>query len=277
MGVLHVTSLNKRLLRSLLWIHADSFNTWKMNQAHFVLNTLGVRHDLPDRGVPSLLSHDLGPSLDSVRAPTLVVWGPYDPVNSIRSAYALASRIDVARVQEIGRAGHVPMKETPVEFASVALGWLAGTDEPEGQTEATGEPDRDGECHGERRRTFEGAYREIRIEDCVDVLLRNVRARRIVIERSHVVGLGVVVDGDEVAVSAVESELWIAGGHLSGDLAIEASGSDLDLAGVTLVGRRASIGVRERSKLICSVCRFETPGGTKRLHESRELPGSSTL
>lgn len=263
-----------RWMRETLRGAIQDVPNWADRLARYLLLN-GSQDDSNRRAASGLLTHDIGPALDAVRAPTLVVWGENDRVAPPRTAWVLSSRISGAQIKLMPGVGHVPMEDVGA-FTSLTLAWLDGTWSARAPVHE-GSPDRDGRCLRQNRQVFEGQYREIRIESCRNVTLRNVRASRLVIKGSVVDAEDLVVHGEGVAISVVGSELTVSGGYVSGDVALQARGSDLDLAGVTFQGERAAIEVPRGTNLICSVCRLQSLQGNRRLHEARSLASGSVL
>jgi pimeloyl-ACP methyl ester carboxylesterase len=236
--------------------------------------------DDPSRvAAAALMAHDFGPALGRVKAPTLVLWGELDTTAPLRTARAVSSRVDNAPVVILSGVKHVPMNEAPERFNDVALAWLSGTGpDAEGLEPGPGEDisDHDVECRSQRDLTFEGHYRRITLNQCRDIVLRNVYASQVSMQGSIVKIESSVIENPGVAVSAVSSELTISGGHIRGAIAIESSGSELDLAGTTLEGSEAALFAREGStSLLCSICRLESPERQIFLHDVLEvLPGT---
>ncbi len=69
---------------------------------------------------------DMGPTLASVLADTLLVWGEHDNAVPIGLARAAMRHLPSARLAVIGDAGHVPMWEQPEAFHHAVLSFLAG-------------------------------------------------------------------------------------------------------------------------------------------------------
>jgi pimeloyl-ACP methyl ester carboxylesterase len=230
----------------------------------------------------ALMAHDFGPALDGVTAPTLLVWGGADEVAPLRTARAISSRLGNAPLVVLDGVAHVPMREAPERFDEIALAWLAGAGpaatgpEPGADVGEATDAEKDGECRDRRNVTFEGRYRQIEIDGCRDVLLRNVYANRLILRDAVVTIESPVIESPEIAVTAVRSELTVSGGRIRGATAIESLSSDLDLAGTTLEGSEASLLAREgETRLLCSVCRLESPQGRGDLHDRIDLaPGA---
>ena len=79
----------------------------------------------------ALLAEDLRVHLEAITAPTLLVWGEYDPLVPHSIAEVLCREIRDSRLLILKGAGHVPMFDRPREFNAAILRFLAG--EPDGE------------------------------------------------------------------------------------------------------------------------------------------------
>jgi pimeloyl-ACP methyl ester carboxylesterase len=72
-----------------------------------------------------VLQTDVGPSLPSVRAPTLVLWGARDRLLPAALGQVFCREIRDCRLVVLPNCGHVPMLECPDELHGHLLGFLA--------------------------------------------------------------------------------------------------------------------------------------------------------
>jgi len=218
-----------------------------------------------------LMAHDSGAALDGVRAPSLIVWGEDDRVASRRGAWTLAARLPDTRLAFVP-GGHTPMQDAPEIFQGLVADWLAGQDVGVALAPAVVPSERVGVCRGVRTRyELSGAYGRIEIERCRDVVLSGVRAREIEIVDSEVVANDLRVAGDQVGMMLWGSRLEVSGGSVSADVGLRLSKSEVDLAGVTIRARQASVEAIGDAKVLCSLCRLERSGLERRLHGFRSL------
>jgi hypothetical protein len=234
---------------------------------------IALNEGTPTEAAIRLMAYDAGAAIDRVRAPALVVWGDRDEVVEARGAWALASRLPAARLAFISGAGHSPMQDAPATFNRLVSDWLEGGDEVGVALAPARVPSsRRGECRGVRGRyELSGAFDRVEIEDCRNVHLRGVRAREIEIVRSEVVAEDLRVAGDQVGLMLWQSRLEMSGGSISADVGMRLSKSEVDLAGVTIQGKSASIEAIADAKVLCSLCRLESERLSRRLHGFRRL------
>ena len=114
--------------------------------------------------------------------------------------------------------------------------------------------------------SFSGDYADIEITGCRDVVLRDVRAGALRIVDSYAVVENTRVVAPDVALDVKGSRVEITASDFAGNVALQVEGSDLDVAGVQLQGRRAAVHVGGASKVIFSVSRAESPINQRYLH-----------
>jgi hypothetical protein len=128
-----------------------------------------------------------------------------------------------------------------------------------------------GRCENERARRFTGDYSQIEIVGCQDVQLKDVRAAALRVRNSEVVMDNTEVSAAETALQVVDSQVELTACDLSGTVALDSKGSKVDLAGVTLHGRRAGVHISGSSAMVFSVCKVDSPVGHRYLHDEMDL------
>jgi pimeloyl-ACP methyl ester carboxylesterase len=226
----------------------------------------------------ALATTDFTSILPAVSAPTLLIWGEHDKVAPIRTAQVLIARLPHARLATLP-AGHSPMRETPEHFNSLMLSHLRGDTAglPALTPQKMALPDnlRHGLCERQRGVLFEGEYDTIRIHHCAAAVLREVRARHIDVVESTIEIQNSVIEGDGVAVELIGSELTATATDISGEIAIKAARSRLDLAAVRIQGRSAAIIAPQASNIIFSVSTLASPHRNGPVHTFLRVgPGS---
>ena len=66
--------------------------------------------------------------LGALDVPTLILWGEQDAITPLAMAHAWQHEIAGSRLQVLPRCGHLPMLETPREFAAAIVDFLASRD-----------------------------------------------------------------------------------------------------------------------------------------------------
>ncbi|MET0286775.1 MAG: alpha/beta hydrolase [Polyangiales bacterium] len=198
------------------------------------------------------VQHDFGPAMRRVRAPTFIGWGARDTVAPRRTSTLLRAQLPVREFQLFASSGHVPMRSEPEAVTQAVLRFLERPLLEPSEVERPGNVGRDGECVRRADRVFEGDYDRITIVGCKRVVLRNVRARELIVDRSDVRLEQVTLDSLGVAVTLRRARLRWTGGTIEGEVCIENDGSALDLGGVQCDYRRAPMRVLRPSRMLAS-------------------------
>lgn len=221
--------------------------------------------------------YDFGPAMDRVRSPTLVLWGAEDQIAPLRAAKMIARRIRSARLHVLPGVGHVPMRSAPGPTAGVIRRFLLGPTTRPARAGRRRPGARSVRLEGESGTVLNGAYDAIEVVGSA-VVLKDVAARTISIRRSDVVMEDLVVTARDVGLRVSESRVEITNAAIRGEVAVEASASRLDLANVTLVGRRAAlIAKNRRASIVFSASRIRSPRGRRYVHGTRKLQRGETL
>lgn len=181
---------------------------------------------------------------------------------------------EVQQVQFIEGAGHVPMRDQPELFASLVSGYLDSPAPPKHSPKPPNASTRVGRCEGQENLILEGDYARIEVHDCKHIWLNRVRAKQILIKDSE--GR---IDNSEVSagMTVEKSELALTGGELRGHVALEASESKLDIAGVEIVGDALAVRIREKSDIVFSVTPLKSPKNDRIFHGGAAYDAGSEL
>lgn len=223
----------------------------------------------------ALLVDDLGPAIERITAPTLILRGEQDRIASPRASHALRARLPGARFEPIEQAGHVPMKDRPEVVAERLLEWIReplpappGEIPSAAELEASG---RVGRCRKEEKVHFEGVYARVELEGCGQVRIEDAAIGELYAYDSVVKLRDVDLRSAETPLRAIESLVEVTGGEIEGDVCVETRGSDVNVAGALLDCRSAAVRSTRRSTVVFSVTRLDGPNGTEHLHEMRSL------
>jgi pimeloyl-ACP methyl ester carboxylesterase len=213
---------------------------------------------------------NFAPVIAKVEAPTWILWGRHDVVASLRSGLLLKARLPYAQLKVLEDSAHDPMSSEPAAVVDYLMQALATAERPPFVRVPPGPlvlPERTGSCSDQSGVEFVGDYSEISIKGCWDVTLKDVHARALRILDSQVKVENTRVVSQAVALEVKGSRVAITASEFSGSVAINIDNSDLDLAGVDLQGRRASVHVVSASRLIFSVSHVDSPIQRRYLHD----------
>jgi hypothetical protein len=138
-------------------------------------------------------------------------------------------------------------------------------------------PERTGSCDGQSGVKFTGNYSEIDIQGCWEVTLTDVHARALRIRDSQVTVENSRIVSQAVALEVKGSRVEITASEFEGNVAIDVDNSDVDLAGVELQGKRASVHVVHASRVIFSVSHVDSPIQRRYVHDLLELNSDEDL
>jgi pimeloyl-ACP methyl ester carboxylesterase len=217
----------------------------------------------------ALIIYDFGPAIAAAQVPTLLLWGRRDIVAPLRTSTLLQARLAHAHLEFLENSSHVPMETEPALMATKLLNWFqTPLDQPPPEPAASA---RLGRCDHVKGARFEGAYQDLEIVGCQNVLLSRVRARELRIWDSQVTIEATDLHSASVALYAARSQLQVTGCVFSGHTAMALDGADLDVAGTDVIGRAAAAQTREPSRIIFSASRLVTAQQQRHVHEVVEL------
>ena len=237
----------------------------------------------------TLANEDLSDALTRIRGPVLMVWGEEDKVAPLRTAMVLKARLPQTKLVTLPGAAHSPMNEASDAFNRELLDFLQGTEGvgmeahveetvPESGLEMPPQLPRQIECRNQSDKVYEGSFERIVLHGCEGIVIRNAtigslqaKESRAVIENSRI-GME-----EGTGLTSVGSELTITATTLSGRVAIHASRSRLDLAGVTLIGVEKAVSGDSGSSLIFSVSELRTPERSGSIHGYFEVDRNNPL
>lgn len=215
----------------------------------------------------ALIQTNLGTTLSRVKAPTLLIWGEEDPIAPLRTADLLVDGIAHAQLTVLDDVGHVPMAERPEVVAQKVVEHLDGP-VPEAPQVRAANSERDFSCQGKNDVVLEGDYRHILISECHRVILNEVRARTLAVEKSdaHLIR-SEITQGIQV----LESNLAMTGARVSGTVGLMLRRSHVDIAGGTLQGSRAAVSAVRPSRVLFSGSLVQSPHTNATFHGIVEL------
>jgi pimeloyl-ACP methyl ester carboxylesterase len=198
-----------------------------------------------------LILQDYGPVIAKIRTPTLVVWGADDMVAPLRTGLMLADRLPDAELVVFPNVGHQVMAQAPSLLVPQIQRHLTATG-PAGLSARTAAASQgQAVCNGQADFRLTGVYDSVVIQDCPRVTLEQVKTTSLLIRRSTG---SIVRSSFSAGIVAEESTLIITGGEISGDTAVDATNSKIDLAGVAIASRREPFRSDAQSRVLLSVC-----------------------
>jgi pimeloyl-ACP methyl ester carboxylesterase len=222
----------------------------------------------------ALILTDFGPALSQVTAPTLVVWGANDNVAPLRTGLLLADRLRGATLSILPGVGHNVMAEAPAALFAAVEHHLSATAWPVACAPPPAAAQGDARCAGQADLHLTGSYDDVVLENCARTILENVSMRRLVMRNSsaHLVRSTVTA-----GIVAESSQLMMTGGRIEGEIALDLTNSQVDLAGVSVDARDQPYHLVGKSKALFSVCPVRTRTGLRHWHGFTDDPSGGGI
>ncbi|MCG8311986.1 MAG: alpha/beta hydrolase [Pseudomonadales bacterium] len=203
----------------------------------------------------ALIMEDFSDAIESLQLSTHIIWGELDTVAPLRTGVLLNGRLPNAKLKTMADAGHVPMKSHTAEFNALLVAALQGGWEHEVESDMMASaPLVDLSCYNAVGQTYSGHFRRVLLYRCIDVILENVTAERMVIKESVVEMTNMEVSSPDVGIIADESVIVATNVKISGQQsAVESIGARFDVAGVSFVGESQAVKVHKKSRFVVSV------------------------
>jgi len=227
----------------------------------------------------AMVETDYSLLLAKISSPTWLIWGANDEVASLRVATILDWNLPQVKLMILPDQGHSPMLDNVGNF-KVAF-WQALQEAPVvKKTLPISTPAKKGLCEQQQGQVFSGSYSSLRINNCHDILLKNV-----VVDNLQIVDSQVVIEASTLqasphkpALSLLRSNVVITGADVVAETGIVSNQSRIDLAGVRFVGAQSAIkGEGNPSSVLCSSSVKLFDGTVEALHLSRSLVAGESL
>jgi len=227
----------------------------------------------------ALVETDYSLLLAKISSPTWLIWGAKDEVSPLRIAKILDWNLPQVKLQILPEQGHSPMLDDVGSFKGAL--WRALKETPEVKVPLPiATPAKKGVCEQQQGQVFSGNYSSLRINNCHNILLRNV-----VIDDLEIVDSQVVIENSifqasahKPALSLLRSNVVITGADIVADTGIITNQSRIDLAGVRFVGAQSAIkGEGNPSSVLCSSSVKLFDGTMEALHLSQSLVAGESL
>lgn len=246
-----------------------------------------IKNDYLDMGSStisaiSLVHEDLTDALSSLKMPTTIIWGENDSIAPLRTAKVLKKYLPQADLNVIKNAAHVPMIDEPEKFNQLLLSFINIDTQENKQTQTLAlenitDNDSSATCVNEVGKVYEGYFELLTIINCNQVLIRNAVIDELVVRTSSVSIENSDIVSKKVAIDVFKSDLLITASKISGETAIYASASRLDLAAVSLNGTEFVINGNAKSSIVFSVSNIHSKYESRDIHEFLKVDRKTPL
>lgn len=228
----------------------------------------------------ALLNTDFSAVIDKITVPTLIIWGENDTIAPLRVGRALELLIPKADLRIMPVVGHTPMSERPVDFNKIIGDWLSMPVKKKKITEPSFTRNTVFSCEGSDCVLTNGSYERIEVKNSNCAKIVNVTAKHISVEGSIASIESSFIKSGDIGIKVVNSVANVSGCTIDADIAILTSTSSVDLAGVKLTGKTAAIkeaalNAGDKSTIIFSVSKINSPFTNGYKHEIKNISGAT--
>lgn len=207
----------------------------------------------------SLVEEDFSEIVSNLKIETHIIWGEEDAIAPLRTAKVLNSQLINSDLATLPDVGHVPMKQQPKQFLALLDSALNGGVQKEASAEVSDKQIETFHCEDQHSREFSGHYRHMIIEDCNNLLLKNVVAESIRIKDSLVRLENVSLSGAKLALNIKRSVVELTNVTITAQQGVKLNESRFDGAGVQINASEHAISVVDDSNIIFSLSRIHSP------------------
>jgi pimeloyl-ACP methyl ester carboxylesterase len=227
----------------------------------------------------ALIYADFSKKIDNVKAPLFIIWGEKDTIAPLRTGKMLSYTIPYSSLSIMPNLSHNPMIDRPPDFNNLIIKSLS--DELP-KIKKQKEPDLEKKniiLNEKENLTLEGDYNIIELNNCRDILLKNITANSIKINNSWIEIENIVIKSDKTAINATDSILTVTGGLMTADDGFLISNSKIDLAGVTINTKKAAVFTTSKinSTVVFSICRIKSQYNNRNIHDILEITQDNPL
>ncbi len=219
----------------------------------------------------SLVEEDFSEIVSNLKIETHIIWGEEDAVAPLRTAKVLNSQLINSDLATLPDVGHVPMKQQPKQFLALLDSALNGGVQKEVSAEVSARQIETFHCEDQHSREFSGHYRHMIIEDCNNVLLKNVVAESIRIKDSLVRLENVSLSGAKLALNIKRSVVELTNVTITAQQGVKLNESRFDGAGMQINASEHAINVVDDSNIIFSLSRIHSPIYQGLAHDAIEV------
>jgi hypothetical protein len=205
-----------------------------------------------------LVEYDFTEAIHTTSAPTTLFWGRDDPISPVRTGEMLAARMPDARIHIFDGVGHVPMTLV-AQFNALLLDALIQDLPPKFVVAPADTQQGVVECNEQKGAKFTGHIAMLKIDHCSNVIVEFAQIGEMTIESSTVTIRYSSIEHSATALTVDRSRVNATAVDIKGAVAMEANGSELDFAGVTLTGSERAVDIRGRSRIYFSVSDVDSP------------------
>lgn len=227
----------------------------------------------------ALIYSDFTEQINNIKAPVFIIWGSKDPIAPLRTGKMLAFNIQGSTLNIMPGLGHNPMIDRPSDFNNLILKSLSDGPPVIQEKKVPAADKKTVTLIGKENQILEGDYTTIEIKDCRNIIINNATANNIKIINSWVEIENIFINSDKTAAEAIDSIVTVTGGNFTADVGLAVANSKIDLAGVTIVAKKAAILSTSNinSTVVFSICKIKSQHNSRNIHDIIEVSQDNPL
>ena len=215
-------------------------------------------------------------NIEKIKTPTLILWGERDEIAPLRTGYVLNKLMPNSTLKIIEGSGHVPI----IDSSSIYLDYLdkfLKDDIKKEPKEFNKVVSNSVELRYQNNLIFDCNSKSIKIINSKNVQLKNCNLESLYIQDSTVSIIDSNINSKGTALKVINSKINITATDISGKIAIDTFGSNLDLAAVNITSSEVSILSRRTNKIIFTLTTLRGPISNKVLHRKIVMQDNNKL
>ena len=222
------------------------------------LRKLLVKDQTVVRAAIALIETNYAKVFEKIRVPTLILWGDADKIAPIRSALIIDTQVEDSSLIIFPKIGHNPMTEIPGKVSDNILSWLSKPISiPALPSNMKEEFKKEFNCKDKQNIEISGAYESIRLRNCRNIKLNNVKTKRLRMRESSAEVVNLEIQSDDFAIEMKESTLVGTNLRIETENVFKLNASKLDLAAATINYTKKLMTVNNKSTIWWSVSRAQ--------------------
>ncbi len=227
----------------------------------------------------ALIYTDLNRQINNIDIPVFIIWGEKDAVAPLRTGKMLSYIIPNSVLNIMPGLSHNPMIDRPADFNNLVVKCLS--EELSKKTEQK-QPDIDKKNITLNRKeniTIEGSYKNIELNNCRNIIIKNTSAQNIKIMNSWVEIENTLIKCDNTAMNVTDSIVTVTGCSFHADFGLLISNSKIDLAGVKIKAENAAVltKINTNSTVVFSISHIQSKYNNRHIHDILEITRDNPL
>ncbi|MGE0172379.1 MAG: alpha/beta fold hydrolase [Oligoflexales bacterium] len=215
----------------------------------------------------ALIHEDFKEAVETLRLPTLIIWGENDRVTPVRTGYGLAHVLPQADIVVFPKGDHVSILRDEATLGNLRK-FLAGEKNTANIRTQKKMVAKIGTCLNNNQLAFTGVYESISLTNCKNVEIKEVATTSLTMQNSSAIMLNSKITSNDEALVVSNGKLVVAGSDITSAKSLKVRGeATLDIAGSLLkIEAKEPVEFSPLSVVIYSWSRLESTNNRRMLH-----------